>query len=289
MFHLLVSAFLAVETPVQQSSTAEPAMADTLAAAPATEWRTLGRGTLATDSVFVRALWTSLDQGSGESSFLSYRIENSRGRVVFADSLSKGDEDWCETLKAAVTPWRSGIRITVAQVSYPCYWNCGMSRFVLVAPDTVAVSDWLASSWFDGQPAGLEPRFVWLDEAGIRWQMPVRVEVSRTRIEFVEQLSQAALNGEPFPVEVREAAFFPRLTSPGEPLPRVTLFPSPTAAYGRQVGVSDDVRRELLIGMARKEKSGEGTPRLLRVQVRIGDVQGWVDCHELGMLGWIEP
>ena len=289
MFHLLVSAFLVVETPAELSPEpgTEPATADTLAAAPTTEWRTIGRGAVSTDSVFVRALWTSQDPGSGEPLFLSYRIENSRGRVVFADSVSQGDLG--ESLDVTVTPWRSGIRIAITETSSPCYWNCGTRRFVLVAPDTVAVSDWLAGSWFAGQSDSLEPRFVWLDEAGIRWQMPVRVEVSRTRIEFVEQLSQAALSGEPFPVEVREAAFFPRLTSPGEPLPRVTLFPSPTAAYGRQVGVPDDVRRELLTGMARKEKSGEGTPRLLRVQVKIGDVLGWVDCHELGMLGWIEP
>jgi hypothetical protein len=277
MLHLLVSAFLVVETPAQPFPTAEPATADSVAAAPTTEWRTIGRGTLGTDSVLVRALWTPLYEGSGKPSFLSYRIEDSRGRVVSSDSLSRGDEGGCESLEATVAPWRGGIRITLARVSSPCYWNCGMSRFVLVASDTVAVSDWLASSWFDGQSEGLEPRFVWLDEAGIRWRLPVRVEVSRTRIEFVEQLSQAARNSEPFSVEVNEAAFFPRMTSPGEPLPRVTLFPSPLAAYGRPVAVPEDVHPELLSGIARKEKSGEGTPRLLRVQVKIGEVQGWVE------------
>jgi hypothetical protein len=90
-------------------------------------------------------------------------------------------------------------------------------------------------------------------------------------------------------VEVSEVAFFARVSPPGEPLPRVTLFPSPLAAYGRRVAVPEDVRPELLSGMARIEKSGERSPRLIRVQVRIGEVEGWLDCHELGMLGWIEP
>lgn len=249
------------------------------------DWRVVGRGVIGTDSASVMAL-RGWDAALQESLFVRVHIETSTGRVVHTDTLEN-----CESLAAAFVPWRGGVRIDLIATWYQCYGDCASIRYFFTATsDTVAISDWLPGSWFDRRSEDPEPRFIWNDEAGVRWRLPVHMVVSATRITLEEQLPPAAMKGELFPVEVTEGTFFPRIHPPGDPVTKITMYPSSTATFGSPVAVPDDVHPVLISGVARIETiDGVRTPRLVRVLVKLGNTQGWLDRHELGLVGWIEP
>lgn len=250
----------------------------------AVEWRTVGRGTMGGDSLVVRALW-GFDPDNGESTFVKYRIEDSRGRTLHADTLSDGG--WCESFDARFKPWRGGVRVEMGGTFYPCPDECSSVRYVYLAPDTAAVSEWFGTGMTQIEFDDLGRSTAWESEYGVFWRMRIEPVIDREKLTFGVNLSQRALAGNPIRVDVREHACNPRYENRSDSL--ITIFPSPISSTGTQMMVPLGATPRFLSGIAVVDRNVSEMPMLRRVELEIARQRGWVDVGDLQVLGCSEP